>query len=452
MITQRRLPIPLILITLIILILTACGSSALSKEPVPVVKPIPPECDFIIDKARIVDGTGNPGFIGSVAVKGELITAVGEFPFPGEAEVVDGSGLVLSPGFIDIHTHSETFIHSGERTAAFLSQGVTTQIGGNCGRSPENIRGYLETMPPLDINYGILMGYATLREKAMGNRAGKTSTAALENMKKDLDQALLEGALGLSTGLEYWPQNYATTEELVELCQIVAQHGGFYATHIRNEYDKVIPALKEAIEIGRKAQVPVQYSHIKAGYERNWQQFSMLLELLEEAHESGLDITADVYPYTFSSTDLGKSPLRDSISRENMEKAMIHPLIFYGSDTGIYQGGTANHPRAYGTFTRILGEMVRERGLLSLENAVVKMTSQPARRLKLKDRGVIAPGYIADLVLFDPKTIRDLATIEDPTLISEGIQQVWVSGSLAWDMGKLTNNRNGKIIMSSYKK
>lgn len=451
MLIRRQFLIVLAALIVSVLLFAACGSHALSKEPVP-EKPAPPECDFIIDGAFIADGTGNPGLMGSVAVKGEIITAVGDFPFPEEITIIDGNGLVLAPGFIDIHTHSESYIHSGERAAAFLSQGVTTQVGGNCGRSPQDIAGFFQTMPPLDINYGILMGYATLRERAMGNRAGKVSPKALEKMKEELDLALSQGALGLSTGLEYWPQNYSTTEEIVELCGVVARHGGFYATHIRSEYDEVITALEEAIEIGRKAQVPVQYSHIKAGYERNWTQFSRLLELLEEAHESGLDITADVYPYTFSSTDLGKTPLSHSISRENMEKALVHPLVFYGSDTGIYQGGEATHPRAYGTFPRILGEMVRERGLLSLEEAVAKMTSQPARRLKLKERGIIAPGYKADLVLFERDIIRDLATVENPTVFSEGVRQVWVNGSLSWDGAKPTNTRNGQIIMSGDKK
>lgn len=410
-------------------------------------EPLGLECDLVIDNITIIDGTGGPSYLGKVAVKGSLITAVGDFHTPAGVNTIDGNGLVLSPGFIDIHTHTEDYVFSGESMAPFLAQGVTTQIGGNCGTSPLDIGGYFNTIPRLAINYGLLAGYAALREAVMGKgNAGKATPAQLKLMQERLARELQAGALGLSVGLEYYPQQFATTEELVALCEVVRENGGFYATHIRSEYDNVIPALEEAVEIGLRAQVPVEYCHIKAGYQRNWPKFPQLLEILEQARGSGLDITADVYPYTFSSTDLGTKPLRHSSSAENLEAALAHPLVFIASDSGIYSGGRANHPRAYGNFPRVLGLMVREKKLFPLEKAVAKMTSQPAKRLKLKDRGLLKAGYKADMVLFDPQQVADKATPEQPMLFSQGIRRVWVNGDLVWWDGEVLNDRKGEII------
>ncbi|MDD4146796.1 MAG: D-aminoacylase, partial [Clostridia bacterium] len=397
-------------------------------------------CDWVIDNVLIVDGSGEPGFRGRVAVKGEKIVGVGEFPFAAEVKVIDGQGLVLAPGFIDIHTHTEDYVYSGGEMSAFLSQGVTTQIGGNCGRSPQDIEGYFQTIPRLSINYGLLMGYATLRKKVRGrDRGGKTTLAELTKMQQYLEQALKEGAVGLSIGLEYWPQTDATTEEIMALCEVVKETGGFYATHIRSEYDDVLAAVEEAIKIGSKAGVPVQYSHLKAGYERNWPKLPRILEMLSEAEAGGLDISADLYAYTYSSTDLGRKSFSPSMSEENIELAAAHPLTFFASDSGIYAGGRATHPRAYGHIPRILGRLVREKKVLSLEAAIAKLTSRPARRLKLKNRGLLKKGYQADLVLFDAETIIDRATREKTTLFSEGVRHVWVNGNLAWSEGKLLN-------------
>jgi N-acyl-D-aspartate/D-glutamate deacylase len=400
-----------------------------------------PDCDWVVENVFIVDGSGQSSIHGKIAVKGENIAATGDFKNPAGIKVIDGRGLVASPGFIDIHTHTEDYFYSGESMAPFLTQGVTTQVGGNCGRSPRDIAGFFRTVPSMAINYGLLLGYRTLREMAGVNNNKRASMADITKMQKHLVQALEAGALGLSTGLEYAPQHLATTEELTTLCHVVKQYGGFYATHLRSEYNGVIPALEEAIKIGQTTGVSVQNSHIKAGHEENWAKFPKLLNMLESASSSGLDITADVYPYTFSSTDIGIKPLRHSISEENLNMAITHPLVFIGSDTGIYSGGRANHPRAYGTYPRVLGRMVREKGLLSLEEAIAKMTSQPAKRLKLKNRGLLQTGYKADIVLLDPKTIIDKATIENPAVFSEGIQQVWVNGALSWDAEVKEDNK-----------
>ncbi len=406
-----------------------------------------PECDWIIDNVLLVDGTGDAPYFGKIAVQGEYITAVGEFQSPEGVRKLDGQGLVLTPGFIDIHTHTEDYLFKGGSMAPFLAQGVTTQIGGNCGLSPENLNQYIERLSQAPINYGLLMGYKTIRYLAMGgHKTGKASPAVIEKMCRLMAAGMETGAFGLSTGLEYYPQHDATTEELIRLCGVVGEHGGFYATHIRSEYDQVESALEEAVEIGLQARIPVQYSHIKAGYERNWDKFPRLLEILEEAKKTGLDITADVYPYTFSSTDLGRKTFFHSMSEENVKMAMSHPQVFFGSDSQLYEGGRAYHPRAYGVFPRVLGRMVREEKVLSLQEAVAKMTAQPAKRLKLKDRGFLKPGFKADLVLFDQETVTDVASINNPSLFSEGIRQVWVNGKLAFAEGEVLEAAGGQFI------
>ncbi len=446
MLTRRQFLIGMGAVAASTLVSLACGKKTAFSNANSVGAVIPLDCDWVIENVSIIDGTGSLAYPGKVAVKGENIVAVGDFVYPATSKVIDGQGFVLAPGFIDIHTHTEDYVHSGESMAAVLSQGVTMQIGGNCGRSPLDIAGYFQTLPHLAINYGLLIGYATLREAVIGRVHGKTSPAALSKMQEKLAAGLQSGALGLSTGLEYFPQNYATTEELIALCEVVKEYGGFYATHIRSEYDAVLPALEEAIQIGIKANLPVQYSHIKAGYQRNWPKFPKIIEMLEEAKKSGLDITSDVYPYTYSSTDLGIKPLRPSISEENMLIAVTHPLVFYGSDSGLYSGGRASHPRAYGTFPRYLGYIVREKNTLPLEKAIAKMSGEPAKRLSLKDRGQIGPGYKADLVLFDAHEVIDKATFEHPSVLSEGIRQVWVNGQLAWSEGKVLENNKGQVI------
>lgn len=448
MITRRQFLMGLGAFTASTLLSLGCSKEGmLSQGQMNNIKPIKCDCDCVITNVFIVDGTGKSLYKGKVGLKDEMIAAVGEFEEANSVKTIDGQGLVIAPGFIDIHTHTEDYMYSGGDMTPFLSQGITLQVGGNCGRSPRDIKSYYMTMSDMTINYGLLMGYRTLREMAMGSSLNrKASPQEITIMQEKLALALQAGALGLSVGLEYWPQNFAVTEELIALCQVVKEYGGFYATHIRSEYDQVIEGLQEAIEIGNKAGVPVQYSHVKAGYKRNWDKFPKLLNMLEEANRTGLDITGDVYAYTFSSTDVSRKPFSHSISEENLEMAVTHPLVFYASDTGIYRGGRATHPRAYGNFPRYLAKFVREKKLISIEKAVKKMTCDPAHRLGLRNRGLIKPGYKADLVLFDPDKIQDLATKEKTAVFSEGIRQVWINGVLAYTEGKTVKTDAGQRI------
>jgi N-acyl-D-aspartate/D-glutamate deacylase len=263
-------------------------------------------------------------------------------------------------------------------------------------------------------------------------------------MQEKLATMLQEGAFGLSVGLEYWPQTFATTGELVDLCQVLREKGGFYATHIRSESDRVLEAAAEAITIGQQAGVPVQYSHIKASFQRNWGKMQRILSLVDDARRGGLDITADVYGYTFSSWDLGSS--RDSLSEDDLQLALQHPAVMIGSDSGLDAQGRAVHPRAYGNYPRILRRYALDKKVITLEQAIHKMTAMPAQRLGLKDRGLLAPGYKADIVAFDPEAIADRATRTNPNQTAAGVRWVLVNGQVAVKEGQVTGTMAGEVL------
>lgn len=416
-----------------------------SQEPLPPEPAEPPliECDLVLQNGTIVDGTGNSAFVGNVGIKGQQIVAIGDFQAVPGAEVIDVTGLVVTPGFIDLHTHTEDYHRHRGQAEMILLQGVTTQIGGNCGTSVNSIKEYLASIEEVGVNVGLFVGYKNLRNQYVGQ--GKTTNAQLEAMQQALDQGLQEGAFGLSVGLQYWPQNQATTEEMIALCQVLKDYGGFYSTHIRNEEDQVLASLEEAIEIGMRAGVPVQYSHVKAAKQNNWGKMPQILELIEGAAQSGLDITGDVYGYTFSSLDLDSN--RESIWEEDLCLALAHPLVMVGSDSGLRRGGQAIHPRAYGNYPRILRRYVREEQLISLETAIKKMTSMPAKRLGLKERGLLAPGMRADIAVFDADTVTDCATRSNPNILSQGMQYVFVNGQMAVREGQPTGILAGQVLV-----
>ncbi|NLC37975.1 MAG: D-aminoacylase [Clostridia bacterium] len=423
----------------------SAGKEAEEGAALPEPESVPPvSCDYLLVNGTIIDGSGAPSFAGNLAIKGETIVAIGDFPAAPGAKVIDVAGLVIAPGFIDLHTHTEDYILNNGAGEMILLQGVTSQIGGNCGTSVDSIGSYFAELKEPGVNFGLLVGYKVLRKKCGVDEKGLTAKT-LAAMEEELARGLQEGAFGLSVGLEYWPQSKATTDELIALCRVVKDHGGFYAVHIRNEGDRVLPSLEEAIEIGLATGVPVEYSHVKTSGKRNWGKMEKVLELLDQARESGLDMTGDVYGYTFSSLDLDSG--RNSIGEEDLQLALKHPFLMIGSDSGLSNSGRAIHPRAYGNYPRILGRYVREQGVLSWEEAIRKMTSLPAKRLGLDERGLLAPGRKADVVAFRPEKVRDQASREDPNIFSVGMEYVFVNGQPAVAEGEPTGIRAGQPLV-----
>jgi N-acyl-D-amino-acid deacylase len=488
-----------------------------------------PRFDLVIRHGLVVDGTGVPAFAADVAVAGDRIAAVGEVPEQG-ARTIDASGLVVAPGFIDVHAHDDLAVLRTPAVDFKVRQGVTTDIVGNCGlgaapsseayldfcrtvlgdilgptgalpwRTTEEFYQAVEEAGP-SLNVASFVPHSTIRFLAMGLEQRPPAPAEMAAMKGLLSQGMETGALGLSTGLIYPPGLFATTDELIELGRVAGEHGGIYASHIRDEADGMLDAVAEALRIGEEGGVPVQISHHKAELERNWGRVEQSIGLIDEARTRGLDVTVDVYPYTAWSTGLGVVligraedmkgeqiliasvkhqheyegltlaeiarrmglPLREAglrllqqeenavevvgfaMSEEDVQRVVRYEQAMFGSD-GLPSPTGKPHPRLYGTFARILGHYVRELRLLSLEEAVRKMTSLPARKHRLRERGEIRPGYFADLCLFDPETVIDRATYEEPRQYPEGIPYVIVNGALVVDGGIHTGACAGRLF------
>ncbi|HSS44512.1 MAG TPA: amidohydrolase family protein, partial [Thermoanaerobaculia bacterium] len=461
--------------------------------------------------ARVADGTGRPVRNASVEVCGDTISRVGAFS-PGPADrVVKARGLVLAPGFIDIHNHSTEGLAKDRAVESQVSQGITTLVVGADGDSPWPIADYLgeRRAAPAAVNVLAIIGHATVREKVMGSdfkRAARPDEiAAMANL---VEEGMRQGAVGLSSGLEYEVGSYSETPELVELARAAARHGGFYMTHIRDEADKSFEAFREAIRIGREGGIPVQISHIKLATVNVWHQVDQAIRLFQEARGGGLDLTADCYPYTAWHSNIevlvpdkkyddqesvgraladvggaanititecrahpeyagrnlesiaaaqsitpielfirivkegGADVIGHSMKEEDVEAFYRQPWVMVASDGGI----GSSHPRGTGTFPKVLGRYVREKRLFSLSEAIRKMTALPAQRLKLSDRGRIARGLKADLVLFDPAAVVDRSTFESPATLSEGIRLVAVNGRSVWENGKPTGATPGRVL------
>ena len=495
--------------------------------------------DLVIRNARVVDGSGNPWFKADVAVKSGRIARVGRIPPTNAVKTIDAQGRILAPGFIDVHTHVES-IFNLPAAENFIRMGVTTLVTGNCGTSTTDVAEFLGRIreKPIAVNLATLIAHGSVRRKVMGLEDRVPTPDELRQMEAVVDQAMRDGAVGLSTGLIYVPGTYAKTDEIVALARVVARYGGLYATHMRSEGDKVVDAIRESIQIGEQAGLPVEISHFKISNKRLWGQSAMTLGLVRDARARGLTVTVDQYAYTASSTSLdsrlpgwlraggleeakkrladkatrekvvadmkdalkrsgfknydyavvasyeldpsfngksiaqitkqvsGKSDVRSQIeqiitmyeaggagmvyhgmSEPDVQRIMQEPFTMIASDSGVRQSdGSVPHPRGYGNNARVLGHYVRDLKLLSLEDAIRKMTSLPAQTFGFLDRGLIREGFAADLVIFDEKTILDRATFDKPHQFPVGLSYVFVNGALVFTGQEMTEARPGVAL------
>ena len=438
-------------------------------------------CDLIIKNAKIVDGTGSLAFKGSIAVDKGRIVSVSHCASPGgfdAADVYDAEGKVLSPGFIDIHCHTDETVFRYPTADSKILQGVTTDLGGNCGISyapvedsrldllrsyvgeaPYNWHSYAEYFDRLEelkpsVNLACGVGHGTLRIAVMGFDKRQASEEELAEMKRLLAKALDDGAFMFSSGLVYPPGLYGDSNEIVELCKVVAEKGSFYATHMRNEGLYIETALKEAIDTAKASGVSIEISHHKVARKERWGASRDTIAMIDQARADGVDIWADQYPYTASSTYFSSNvpswafEINYGMCEDDIEYIMKQPYVSIGSDGWAYSMDYPGlpHPRCYGTFPRVISHYSRDRKLFPLETAIYKMTGLPAGRIGLKDRGVIKAGNYADLTVFDPLTIKDDPTYDEPEKPCSGIARVYVNGVLTAKDGVHTGARAGQII------
>jgi len=503
------------------IVLTLLATLVIGCEPA--YSPIDQANGLLINNARIIDGTGRPAFEGSIRIVDGQISAIGDLdPMPGEA-LLDAGGQVLAPGFIDTHSHLELITDDDPIVLPAISQGITTIVVGQDGFSPYPLGDWFAGLDSTGIgpNVASYAGHNTLRELVLKKDAQRpASPEETSAMKPLLDAEMTSGALGFSTGLEYDTGIYADAEEITALAAVAQTHGGRYITHIRSEDKDFWAALDEAIEVGRKTGIPVQISHIKLSMKGLWGQAGKALERLDAARAEGLNITADIYPYTYwKSTMTVILPERKLDDREAVEFAfreiappdkifitlyLADPAIVGKSIADIAQereqdpvttyiellqqsealalerglisqdvaaivahamseadlatfmqwqhinicsdGERGAHPRAYGAYPRVLSRFVRERGDLTLEEAIKKMTSASAAHMNIQNRGTMKVGMQADLVMFDPDLVTDHATVANIHALSSGISHVWVNGMEVFANGAATGALPGKVI------
>lgn len=522
--------------------------------------------DVIFRSAMIFDGLGAEPYEGALAVRGDLIAEVGPDVSGAARRVVDARGLALSPGFVDIHGHSDYYLLINPEAHAKVRQGVTTDVGGNCGyaASPiggaereerrrwhreqfdlalpfQSVAGHLRRVDEtgVSINYAHLAGHNTIRASVMGGEARPARPEELAAMEEMLARGMREGAFGLSTGLVYAPACFADREELVALCRVAGRRGGLLAAHMRSEGDALLEAMDEVMGAAEEAGLPLQISHLKTAGERNWGKLDEAFDRIERARARGRDVSCDRYPYTASNTHLSallpdwandgsldekvrrlgdpeaRARMREEITRahpepaywenvlisrtfteenrpcegltlaglgaergaapvdamldllarermnveilifmmsaENMRRILAKPYVMVGSDAGALThepplGAGRPHPRNFGTFPFVLGVLAREEGLFSMAEAVRKMTSAPCMRLGVPDRGRLAAGMKADLVLFDPERIRDESIYERPVAYPSGVEMVFVNGEAVVEAGDHTGARPGRAL------
>ncbi|MBM7866499.1 amidohydrolase family protein [Heliobacterium gestii] len=419
--------------------------------------------ETLIVNGLIVDGTGVPAFAGAVAVEkgriaavlpagggqhrdgGRFFSAGKSYLPPPECQVIDAQGAYVTPGFIDIHTHNEVYLGTNPQAEVRLLQGVTAQVGGNCGDSVDSIAAFRHRLGSLGVNYAQLVGYRNLRRQALGDDANRPATAVeMEGMIGRLEEGLDEGAPGLSIALEYAPQSAVSVDELEQYAQVLARRGKLLTVHLRSEGKRVLEALEEVLAVARRTGVALQYSHVKALFAANWDKYPRILESLDAAVAEGVDVWGDMYVYDFSSWDFGTD--RVSIAEDNILQGLAHPRLFIASDSGLYENGRANHPRAYGNFSRVLARYVRDKQALSLETAVAKMSDLPARRFGYTERGRLVAGNKADLLIFSLDAVEDCATRQEPAILAEGMRYVFVNGVKAVDGGAPTGALAGEWL------
>lgn len=467
----------------------------------------------LIFNIRLIDGTGMPATSENVRLLDDRIRDRGNLKaYPGET-VVDGQGRVLAPGFIDSHSHHDWGLIDKPSCIAATNQGITTIVVGQDGSSipVDSIRARMKRVP-VSVNIATYTGHATLRSQAMIGLSRNATEAEIDSMSRMLKRELDKGSLGLATGLEYEAAFYSNRDEVVALSKTAAAEGGRYISHIRSEDENIEAALEEIIAIGAEAKLPVQISHFKIAMRSKWGSAARILAMLDQARQSGVEVTADVYPYRmWHSTPRVLFPKKDFESLASAEKAcreyfdpessvmteypanrayegktvseiakmnnesspqtllrIIRDSAKLGMESGIVgtsmseeditqllqwphsnicsDGAIDGHPRGHGAFTRVLGRYVREQKIMPLEQAIYKMTGLTAEHIGVAQRGLIVPGYYADLVLFDPTAVVDNATIANATTLSTGIAAVWVNGLVVFKEGAAVTNFPGQFV------
>ncbi len=505
----------------------------------PAAEPAPKVMDIVIRNVTIHDGAGKPGVKGDIALAGERIVAVGAFDLVGKPKIIDGAGLMAAPGFIDLHTHCDTGSPSltdpdGRANKCYLMQGVTLAVTGNCGMGPTDVKEFFAKLEKGGVGTNVIhqIPHNSVRAQVMGNANRVPTGDELKKMEEVVEQQMKDGCFGLSTGLIYTPGTYAKTDEIIALAKVASKHGGFYASHIRNENTGQQAAIEEVVTIAREAKLPVHISHIKCSGRAVWGRSAATVALIEKARGDGLVVTADQYPYTASSTSLSttvvptrflegtskeyiarlddpekgpqirkaiearlssrdggqtiqiarcqhnakwqgktiaaiadaekKEPVDIVLEIERHGGASIVSHGMFEDDVRIYMkqsftatasdgssqvpGDTVPHPRSYGTFPRKIGRYAIEEGAVPVELAVRSASGLPADILRLTDRGYLRPGYYADLVIFDPKTYRDLATYDKPHQYATGVKHLFVNGKAVIEDGKYLDVLAGKPL------
>ncbi len=552
--------------------LLAFGTAGLALTLLAAQAP-PPAFDVLIAGGRIVDGTGAPWFRADLGVAGDRIVAIGDLTGRAAATRIDATGLVVAPGFIDLLGQSEFNVLVDNRAASKILQGVTTEVTGEGSAiAPVNDR-MVETAKAAYAHFGVVADWRSLaeyftrleerahpainlatfvgtggvREYVIGENDRRATPDELDQMRRLIAQAMEQGAIGLSASLQYVPDRFNSTDELVEMAKVARRYGGVFFVHQRSEGGRIFESLDEVFQIAERANIPAEIWHLKTAYKANWGKMPEVLSRIEAARARGLDVTADMYPYNRASNDLdaclplwvregGVEPMlarlkdpaqRDRIKREmadatvtswenqwygsgggdgvlltavlnpalrkyegltltqigqamgkdprdaamdlviadhgdsacvisimsedDVRTALKNPLLAIGSDSGAKAedgplAESKSHPRAWGTFPRILGKYVRDEKLLTLEEAIRKMTSRAATRVGLNDRGILRPGMAADVTVFDPATIRDVATFEDPNHYAIGVRFVLVNGRAVVANGAITDERPGRAL------